>query len=66
MEVEIYSMATKGVLTQAVKKLEHANMILREKLSKTPKGDKDKILKEIARNDSMIMDYEFRLKNNKE
>jgi hypothetical protein len=59
-------MATKGVLTQAVKKLEHANMILREKLSKAPKADKDKILKELARNDSMIMDYEFRLKNNKE
>ena len=58
-------MATKGVLTQAVKKLEHANMILREKLSKAPKADKDKILKELARNDSMIMDYEFRLKNNK-
>ena len=59
-------MATKGVLTQAVKKLEHANMVLREKLSKAPKADKDKILKELARNDSMIMDYEFRLKNNKE
>ena len=59
-------MATKGVLTQAVKKLEHANMILREKLSKAPKADKDKILKELARNDSMIMDYEFRLKNDKE
>jgi hypothetical protein len=59
-------MATKGVLTQAVKKLEHANMILREKLSKAPKADKDKILNEITRNDSMIMDYEFRLKNNKE
>ena len=58
-------MATKGVLTQAVKKLEHANMILREKLSKAQKADKDKILKELARNDSMIMDYEFRLKNNK-
>lgn len=59
-------MATKGVLTEAVKKLEHANMVLREKLSDTPKADKDKILSEIARNDSMILDYEFRLKNNKE
>jgi len=58
-------MATKGVLTEAVKKLEHANMVLREKLSDTPKADKDKILNEIARNDSMILDYEFRLKNNK-
>ena len=59
-------MATKGVLTEAVKKLEHANMVLREKLSKAQKADKDKILKELARNDSMILDYEFRLKNNKE
>jgi hypothetical protein len=59
-------MATKGVLTQAVKKLEHANMILREKLSKAPKVDKDKILNEITRNDSMILDYQFRLKNDKE
>lgn len=59
-------MATKGVLTEAVKKLEHANMVLREKLSDAPKADKDKILNEIVRNDSMILDYEFRLKNNKE
>jgi hypothetical protein len=41
-------------------------MVLREKLSDAPKADKDKILNEIARNDSMILDYEFRLKNNKE
>ena len=59
-------MATNGVLTEAVKKLEHANMVLRVKLSDAPKADKDKILNEIARNDSMILDYEFRLKNNKE
>jgi hypothetical protein len=56
-------MATKGLLIQAVKKLEQANMSLREKLSNAPKADKNKILNEIARNDSMILDYQFRLKN---
>ena len=56
-------MATKGVLTSAVDKLERANMALRQKLSTVHDKDKENVLKEIARNDSMILDYQFRLKN---
>ena len=56
-------MATKGILTSAVDKLERANMALRQKLSTVHDKDKENVLKEIARNESMILDYQFRLKN---
>jgi cell division protein FtsB len=56
-------MATKGVLTCAVDKLEQANLVLRQKLSTLQGKDKENVLKEIARNEAMILDYQFRLKN---
>ena len=55
-------MATKGVLETAIKKLEINNMKLREKLSEVKGEKKEKILQEIARNDSMILDFNYRLK----
>lgn len=54
-------MASNGILLEAIRKLEINNMELRNKLS-DPNADKDTILKEIARNDSMILDFKFRLK----
>ena len=54
-------MATKGVLLEAIRKLEIANMKLREELS-TSSNKKD-ILAKIARNDSMILDFSYRLTN---
>jgi hypothetical protein len=56
-------MVTKGVLTGAVDLLERNNMSLRKKLTTVHGKDKEKVLKEIARNESMILDYQFRLKN---
>ena len=56
-------MATKGVLKEAIRKLQHANVVLREKAYKAHGKDKTRILSEISRNESMILDYEFRLKN---
>jgi hypothetical protein len=38
-------------------------MALRQKLSTVHDKDKENVLKEIARNESMILDYQFRLKN---
>ena len=54
-------MATKGVLLEAIRKLEINNMKLREELS-TSSNKKD-ILAKIARNDSMILDFNYRLTN---
>lgn len=57
-------MATKGVLLEAIRKLEINNMELRKKLSETENNkEKEKILSTISRNDSMILDFNFRLKN---
>ena len=58
-------MATKGVLKEAIKQLEKTNVSLRIKLSTAKKADRQKILDELARNDSMILDYQFRLGNEK-
>lgn len=56
-------MATKGVLREAIKKLEHSNTVLKQEFRKvsvnSAKGRE--ILAKVARNDSMILDYKFRL-----
>ena len=56
-------MATKNVLLEAIRKLEINNMLLREKLSTVKPSDKENILKNIAKNDSMILDFKYRLDN---
>ena len=56
-------MATKGVLMEAIRKLEINNMELRKKLSLAQGKDRDAIASKIARNDSMILDFQFRMAN---
>jgi hypothetical protein len=56
-------MAQKGVLLEAIRKLEVNNMELRKKLSEAANKDKDAILKQITRNNTMILDFQFRLGN---
>jgi len=56
-------MASKNVLLEAIRKLEINNMLLREKLSTVKPSDKKNILKNIAKNDSMILDFKYRLDN---
>lgn len=56
-------MAQKGVLLEAIRKLEVNNMELRKKLNEAANKDKDAILKQITRNNTMILDFQFRLGN---
>jgi hypothetical protein len=56
-------MATKGILSEAIRMLDINNMELRKKLTESVGKDKDIILEQIARNNSMILDFKFRLKN---
>lgn len=56
-------MATKGVLMEAIRKLEINNMELRKKLNLTHGKDRDAVASKIARNESMILDFQFRLLN---
>lgn len=56
-------MAKISVLEEAVKKLKYNSMILREKRSKcSTKKQVNEIDKQLAQNDSMILDYEYRIK----
>ena len=55
-------MAKKSVLEEAIKKLEHSNNVLRQTLHTTHGKEAKAISENIARNDSMILDYQFRLK----
>lgn len=58
-------MAQKGVLLEAIKKLEINNMNLRKEFrnvsANSQKGKE--ILAKMARNDSMILDFQYRLEN---
>ena len=55
-------MASKNVLSEAITKLVSANVVLREKLrTLSDKKKADECLKEITRNEAMILDYKFRL-----
>lgn len=57
-------MASKNVLTEAINKLVTANSSLRKKMNETDdKKKRDEYLKEITKNDSMILDYKFRLEH---
>jgi hypothetical protein len=57
-------MATKGVLLEAIRKLEILNEGLRVKLGTTAKGkERDDILGKITRNNTMILDFKYRLEN---
>lgn len=58
-------MAKESVLKEAIKKLKYNTMVLREKRTKCSTNKEVKeIDKQIAQNDSMILDYEYRLANN--
>ena len=55
-------MASKNVLSEAITKLVSANVVLKEKLrTLSDKNKADECLKEITRNEAMILDYKFRL-----
>ena len=53
-------MASKNVLNEAINKLVSANAILLEKCMKD-KANAENYRKEITKNQSMILDYKFRL-----
>lgn len=53
-------MASKNVLSEAINKLVSANAILLEKSMKD-KANAENYRKEIAKNQSMILDYKYRL-----
>ena len=58
-------MAKISVLEEAIKKLRYNTMVLKEKRTKcSSKKEVENIDKLIAQNDSMILDYEYRIKNN--
>lgn len=56
-------MAKISVLEEAVKKLKYNSLVLREKRTKcSTKKEVEEIDKQLAQNDSMILDYEYRIK----
>lgn len=56
-------MASTKVLEEAIKKLKYNSMVLLEKRSKCSNEVQVKeIDKQLAQNDSMILDYKYRLK----
>ena len=58
------NMASKNVLAEAITKLVNANAALREKIhTLSDKKKADECLKEITRNEAMILDYKFRLEH---
>jgi putative cell wall-binding protein len=56
-------MATKDVLAEAIEKLKKNTEKLRKKQASANEDEKLAIEQKIARNESMILDYQFRLKN---
>lgn len=60
-----YNMAKISVLEEAIRKLQYNTMVLKEKRTKcSSKKEVENIDKQIAQNDSMILDYKFRIKYN--
>lgn len=58
-------MASISVLKQAIFKLQYNNNVLRESISKSNSPKQiEKLQNQIAQNESMILDYEYRVKNN--
>lgn len=58
-------MATIGVLNEAIKKLKYNNEVLLENIlkSNSPKQI-EHFKKQMAQNESMILDYQYRIQNN--
>jgi hypothetical protein len=57
-------MAKESVLREAIKKLQYNSKVLKEKRTKCSKKEEvANIDKQLAQNESMILDYEYRIKN---
>lgn len=57
-------MAKESVLKEAIAKLKYNSGVLKEKRAKCSKKEEvENIDKQIAQNESMILDYEYRIKN---
>ena len=58
-------MATIGVLKEAIAKLRYNSSVLRQKIAQSNTATQvAKLRQQIAQNESMILDYEYRIKNN--
>lgn len=58
-------MATIGVLKEAIAKLRYNNGVLLQKIAQSNTAAQvAKLRQQIAQNESMILDYEYRIKNN--
>lgn len=58
-------MATTAVLEEAIKKLKYNSLVLTEKRARcSNKKEVAEIDRNLAQNESMILDYEYRLKHN--
>jgi hypothetical protein len=56
-------MAAKNILRESIKKLEQNNKLILSRISRTKDKNKiNELSNIIARNNSMILDYEYRLK----
>jgi len=57
-------MVNKNVLLEAIRRLEILNQELRKKIDKNPTSKtSDNYLKLLAKNDSLILDYKFRIEH---
>jgi hypothetical protein len=57
-------MASKLLLKQSIDKLEHNNAIILKRLKNTTDKNKiEELTNTLAKNNSMILDYQFQLKN---
>ena len=57
-------MAKESVLKEAIAKLKYNSCVLKEKRTKCSKREEvENIDKQLAQNESMILDYEYRIKN---
>ena len=58
-------MAKESVLLEAIAKLKYNSGVLKEKRTKCSSASEiAEIDRQLAQNDSMILDYEYRVKNN--
>ena len=57
-------MAKESVLKEAIKKLKYNSLVLKEKKTKcSNKKQVEEINRQLAQNESMILDYEYRIKH---
>lgn len=56
-------MASNSVMKAAIEQLDRYNYMLEEKKAKG-EGNVEEINKQIAKNDAMILDYQYRISNN--